>query len=133
MVKGHVNTDLDNRGQPSEDIARQVEMSVEAGGGVQYEDEIGREVTDHVAEEDGPDGDGEVDLLVPVLVPGFSVSLVPHNGSVNIPYDEDDLEVAEGNYNVGKCWYKYSVKVRKAVATNSSYNGTGSCKGRSSK
>ena len=104
-----------------------MEVSVEAGGGVQDQDEVCREVADHVADEDGPDGDGEVDLLVPVAVLGFRLRLMPYNISVNVPDDEEDLEVAEGNYYVRKCRYEYPVKVRKAVATNSSDDGTGSC------
>ena len=127
LVEGHVHTDLDNGGEPGEDVAGQVEVSVEAGGGVQDQDEVCREVADHVADEDGPDSDGEVDLLVSVVVLGFSLRLMPHNSSVNVPDDEEDLEVAEGNYYVGKGRYEYSVKVRKAVATNSGDDGTGSC------
>ena len=101
-----------------------MEAGVEAGRGVHYEDEVGREVADHVAHKDGPDRDGEVDLLVPhppVPLP----RLMSHHRAVDVADNVDDLQVAEDDDAVGEGWYKYSVEIGKAVAARPSEDGAG--------
>ena len=102
-----------------------MEVCVEAGGGVQDEDEVGREIADNVTDQDGPDGDGEVDLLVPVLHLGCG--LVSDHGPVYVSHYGDDLEVAVGDDAVGKCRYEDAVEVRETVATHPSDDGAGPC------
>ena len=92
-----------------------MEVGVEAGRGVHYEDEVGWEVADHVADQDGPDCDGEVDLLVshPAGLLDCPVShLVSLHRAVNVPDNADDPEVAVGDDAVREGWDKYSVEVK---------------------
>ena len=91
-----------------------MEAGVEAGRGVHYQDEVGWEVADHVADQDGPDCDGEVDLLVshPAVV---LHCLVSHHRAVNVPDNADDPEVAVGDEAVREGWDKYSDEVRETL------------------
>ena len=137
MIESYVDPSLDNRGKPGQDIAGEVEVSVEAGRGVHYEDQVGREVADHVAGQDGPDGDGQVDLLLshpPLLLPLTSRAclhrLMPHNRPMNAPDNVDDPEVAVGDDAVREGWDKYSVKVRETVSpASASEDGAGTWSG----
>ena len=76
MCTGNVANSLDNRGQPSQDVAGKVKVCVFGGRWVNQEDEVGWDVTDEVADEDSSNCYCEARVLIQNLIMGFFLILV---------------------------------------------------------